>query len=93
MASTNPGSLERRRSPPPPAIPQHLLLQFWSTIQRGSGPVITNHCNVTPVFDIYANVDRRDLGSVGDEVEQGRCRRKSRSAFPAAPPCSLRWRV
>ena len=29
-----------------------------------------NHWNVTPVFDIYANVDRRDLGSVGKEVEK-----------------------
>jgi multidrug efflux pump subunit AcrB len=31
--------------------------------------VIVNHYNVAPVFDVYANVDRRDLGSVGREVE------------------------
>jgi multidrug efflux pump subunit AcrB len=31
--------------------------------------VILNHYNVAPVFDVYANVDRRDLGSVGREVE------------------------
>jgi multidrug efflux pump subunit AcrB len=39
-------------------------------VQRGYGPVIANHYNVIPVFDIYANVDRRDLGSVGKEVEK-----------------------
>ena len=32
--------------------------------RRGVAPEIVNHYNVQPVFDIYANVDRRDLGSV-----------------------------
>jgi multidrug efflux pump subunit AcrB len=32
--------------------------------------VIVNHYNVWPVFDVYANVDRRDLGSVGRAVER-----------------------
>jgi multidrug efflux pump subunit AcrB len=32
--------------------------------------VIVNHYNVQPIFDVYANVDRRDLGSVGTEVEK-----------------------
>ena len=32
--------------------------------------MIVNHYNVAPVFDVYANVDRRDLGSVGSEVEK-----------------------
>ena len=34
------------------------------TVKRGYAPVIVNHYNVWPVFDIYANVDRRDLGGV-----------------------------
>jgi multidrug efflux pump subunit AcrB len=29
-----------------------------------------NHYNVWPVFDVYANVDRRDLGGVGAEVRK-----------------------
>ena len=29
-----------------------------------------NHYNVQPVFDIYANVDRRDLGGVGGDIEK-----------------------
>ncbi len=32
--------------------------------------MIVNHYNVQPVFDVYANVDRRDLGGVGAEVEK-----------------------
>jgi multidrug efflux pump subunit AcrB len=47
------------------------LLSNLVTVQRGSyAPVIVNHYNVWPVFDVYANVDRRDLGGVGAEVEK-----------------------
>ena len=44
--------------------------RIWSTSERSYGPVIVNHYNVAPVFDVYANVDRRDLGSVGADVEK-----------------------
>jgi len=37
---------------------------------RGMAPQIVNHYNVQPVFDVYANVDRRDLGGVGAEVRK-----------------------
>jgi multidrug efflux pump subunit AcrB len=46
------------------------LLSNLVSIQRDYTPVIVNHYNVQPVFDVYANVDRRDLGSVGTEVEK-----------------------
>jgi len=46
------------------------LLSNLVTVTRGTGPVIVNHYNVWPVYDIYANVDRRDLGGVGSEVEK-----------------------
>jgi len=46
------------------------LLSNLVTVQRGIAPVIVNHYNVQPVFDVYANVDRRDLGGVGAEVEK-----------------------
>ena len=46
------------------------LLSNLVSIQRDYTPVIVNHYNVWPVFDVYANVDRRDLGSVGAEVEK-----------------------
>ena len=46
------------------------LLSNLVTVRRDYAPVIVNHYNVWPVFDIYANVDRRDLGGVGSEVEK-----------------------
>jgi len=46
------------------------LLSNLVDVKRGYTPVIVNHYNVWPVFDIYANTDRRDLGGVGAEVEK-----------------------
>ncbi len=46
------------------------LLSNLVTVERGIAPVIVNHYNVWPVFDVYANVDRRDLGGVGNEVRK-----------------------
>jgi len=45
------------------------LLSNLVDVARSYGPVIVNHYNVAPVFDVYANVDRRDLGTVGKAVE------------------------
>src|ERR1019366_3296889 len=42
---------------------QHL--SNLATTTRGVAPQIVNHYDVQPVFDVYANVDRQDLGSVG----------------------------
>jgi multidrug efflux pump subunit AcrB len=44
------------------------LLSNLVSVQRSYMPVIVNHYNVWPVFDVYANVDRRDLGGVGADV-------------------------
>ena len=46
------------------------LLSNLVTVGRSVGPEIVNHYNVQPVMDVYANVDRRDLGSVGAGVEK-----------------------
>jgi multidrug efflux pump subunit AcrB len=46
------------------------LLSNLASVERGVAPEIINHYNVQPVFDVYANVDRRDLGSVGSAVEK-----------------------
>ena len=42
-----------------------ILANLASYLERGIGAEIVNHYNVQPVFDIYANVERQDLGSVG----------------------------
>jgi multidrug efflux pump subunit AcrB len=46
------------------------LLSNMARISRSVGPEIINHYNVQPVYDVYANVDRRDLGAVGSAVEK-----------------------
>jgi multidrug efflux pump subunit AcrB len=46
------------------------LLSNLASVTRGVGPAIVNHYNVQPVYDVYANIDRRDLGSVGSAVEK-----------------------
>jgi len=56
------------------------LLSNLVNVKRSYGPVIVNHYNVAPVFDVYANVDRSDLGSVGSQVE--RIVRDARAALP-----------
>jgi multidrug efflux pump subunit AcrB len=49
-------------------LAQHL--SNLATTSRGVAPQIINHYDVQPVFDVYANVDRADLGSVGAAVEK-----------------------
>jgi multidrug efflux pump subunit AcrB len=46
------------------------LLSNLVTVKRDYAPVIVNHFNVWPVFDVYANVDRQDLGTVGQQVRR-----------------------
>src|SRR5271170_6242807 len=55
----------------PGALPyQTQLLSNLATIEHTTGPEIANHYNVQPVFDVYANIDRRDLGGVASQVEK-----------------------
>ncbi len=55
----------------PGALPyQTQLLSNLATIEHGTGPEIANHYNVQPVFDVYANIDRRDLGGVTSQVQK-----------------------
>jgi multidrug efflux pump subunit AcrB len=44
------------------------LLSNVATTSRAVSPLIISHYNVQPVFDVYANIDRSDLGTVGDKV-------------------------
>ena len=47
-------------------VPQ--LLSNLATVERRVVPSVVTHANVQPVFDIYANVQDRDLGSAASEV-------------------------
>ena len=44
------------------------ILGNVATVARINSPAIVSHYDVQPVFDIYANVDGRDLGSVAGGV-------------------------
>jgi multidrug efflux pump subunit AcrB len=46
------------------------LLGNLATFQRGTSRAIVNHFNVQPVYDIFANVDQRDLGGVANDIDK-----------------------
>ncbi|MGC9969680.1 MAG: efflux RND transporter permease subunit [Bryobacteraceae bacterium] len=55
----------------PGAIPPNTQLLFsLAAAQRGVAPQIVNHHIVQPVFDVYADIGRRDLGGVGAQVRR-----------------------
>ena len=47
-----------------------LLLRGIATLQRTSSPTIISHYNVQPVYDVMANVDRRDLGGLASDIDK-----------------------
>lgn len=44
------------------------LLSNLAEVKRGKAALNINHYNVQPVFDVYANVQGRDLGSVANSI-------------------------
>src|SRR5258708_34087799 len=67
------------------------LLSNLATVQRSYMPVIVNHYNVWPVFDVYANVARRDLGGVGAGVR--RIMREEEPRLPRGASFALRGQI
>ena len=45
------------------------LLSNLARLDRGTTASVVNHYNVQPLYDVYANVQDRDLGSVAREVD------------------------
>ena len=41
-----------------------------ASIRHISTPVVVSHYNVQPVFDVYANTQDSDLGSVAQQVQK-----------------------
>ncbi len=57
----------------PITTPQGNATQILGNVaefQRDQSPIIVNHYDIEPVYDIYANVDQRDLGSVAHDIEK-----------------------
>jgi multidrug efflux pump subunit AcrB len=44
------------------------LLSNVATFKRGSVPTNTNQTNIQPVYDVYASLQGRDLGSVASDI-------------------------
>jgi multidrug efflux pump subunit AcrB len=54
----------------PPAGNASQLLGNVANFERDVTPVIINHYNIQPVYDIYADTDQRDLGGVAGEIRK-----------------------
>jgi len=67
------------------------LLSNLVTVKRDFAPVIVDHYNVWPVFDVYANVDRRDLGGVGAAVRM--ILREEEPRLPRGTTFALRGQI
>ena len=52
----------------PTGDPIPAMLSSVATIKRDSVPTNANHSNVQPVYDIFANVQARDLGGVSNSL-------------------------
>ncbi len=70
----------------------------WARSSATPPPSVVNHYNVQPLYDVYANVQDRDLGAVAGDVDRvlaefhaPACPRAA-SSKPAArwPPCAAR---
>ena len=53
-----------------PAVGGSQLLSNVANVRRGSTAAVVNHYNVQPLYDVYANVQDRDLGSVARDVRK-----------------------
>jgi len=46
------------------------LLGNLATFRRDESPIIIDHYNIQPTFDIYADIDQRDLGGVASDIRK-----------------------
>ena len=74
-----------------PNLPRPELLGNLATVERRESPVIVNHYNVQPVFDVLANVQGRDLGGVADQVSK--VVNEAKSKLPRGTFLSVRGQV
>jgi multidrug efflux pump subunit AcrB len=91
FVSASPSGLSQAYGNPGAIAGTTQLLSNLVSVQRAYAPVIVNHYNVWPVFDVYANVDRRDLGGVGAEVRK--IMREEEPHLPRGTTFELRGQV
>jgi multidrug efflux pump subunit AcrB len=61
------------------------LLSNVATIERKETPLVINHTNVQPTFDVFANVQGTDLGTVAAQID------KLVAAYCPPPPSNSWW--
>jgi multidrug efflux pump subunit AcrB len=67
------------------------LLGNLADVRRGTSPTNITHYNIAPTYDIQANVQGADLGSVSDRIEQ--IVEKVRPTLPPGTVITLRGQV
>jgi multidrug efflux pump subunit AcrB len=67
------------------------LLGNLATFRRDQSPIIIDHYNIQPVYDIYADVDRRDLGGVASQINK--IMEETRKTLPNTTTLELRGEV
>jgi multidrug efflux pump subunit AcrB len=71
------------------------LLANLATIQRNVSTIVVDHYNIQPTFDIYADVDQRDLGGVANEIHRiiERTQNNKNKKLPGGTVLALRGEV
>src|SRR5438552_7183743 len=72
-------------------LPRPELLANLATVERRESPIIVNHYDVQPVFDVLANVQGRDLGGVADQINK--VVNEAKSKLPRGTFLSVRGQV
>ena len=67
------------------------LLGNVATFKRDVSPIVIDHYNIQPVFDIYADVDRRDLGGVASDINA--ILKDERKSLPVGTTLEMRGEV
>jgi multidrug efflux pump subunit AcrB len=67
------------------------LLGNVANFERDVTPVIINHYNIQPVYDIFADTDQRDLGGVASDIRK--IMQREQSKLPVGTTLALRGEV
>jgi multidrug efflux pump subunit AcrB len=67
------------------------LLGNLAQFRRDQSPIVINHYNIQPTFDIYADVDQRDLGGVASDIRK--IMADTQHSLPPATTLTLRGEV
>jgi multidrug efflux pump subunit AcrB len=67
------------------------MLGNLANFERDVTPVIINHYNIQPVYDIYASTDQRDLGGVAGEIRK--IMQDTEKTLPTGTTLALRGEV